>query len=135
MTDNSWWPLVTIFISHSKILHMRFLILLMTIGLLSCGQNESKETQTVHKDTAIVAAVQKDTLVKSVKPRPPFYRTPDEAAVNGSISKKFGDKWHVLNDHEAKWIKDAFDYFIVPKRKEYPDYPYISTGDFNGDGK
>jgi hypothetical protein len=41
----------------------------------------------------------------------------------------------VLNDQEARWMRDAFDYFIVPKRKENPNYPYITKGDFNGDGK
>ena len=32
-------------------------------------------------------------------------------------------------------MKDAFDYFIVPKRKDSPNYPYITKGDFNADGK
>lgn len=41
--------------------------------------------------------------------------------------------WHVLNDKEARWISGQFEYFIAPKRKDHPDYPYIASGDFDGD--
>ena len=43
--------------------------------------------------------------------------------------------WHVLNDKEAKWISGQFEYFIAPKRKDNPDYPYIASGDFDGDNR
>ncbi len=86
----------------------------------------------VNKDTARVAAVHKDTMLKTATH---FYSTPGEEAVNASLSAKYDEKWHVLNDREAKWIKDAFEYFIVPKRKDHPGYPYITMGDFNGDQK
>jgi hypothetical protein len=110
---------------------MRLFILITTLGLLSCGQN-SNNNKPDNKDTAIKTAAQKDTVTKK---EVQFYTCPGEAAVNAALSKKFDSKWHVMNDREAKWIKDAFDYFIVSKRKEYPDYPYITTGDFNDDGK
>ncbi|NOT52096.1 MAG: hypothetical protein HOP10_12560 [Chitinophagaceae bacterium] len=110
---------------------MRLFIFITTLGLLSCGQNAANK-EPGQKDTAIKTVVQKDTVVKT---GPQFYTCPGETAVNASLSKKFDKKWHVMNDREGKWIKDAFDYFIVSKRKEYPDYPYITTGDFNDDGK
>lgn len=43
--------------------------------------------------------------------------------------------WHVLNDKEARWISGQFEYFIAPKRKDNPDYPYIAAGDFDGDNR
>lgn len=44
-------------------------------------------------------------------------------------------EWHVLNDKEAKWISGQFEYFIAPKRKDNPDYPYIASGDFDRDNR
>ena len=38
-----------------------------------------------------------------------------------------------MNDRDAKWMKDAFDYFIAPRRKEDPNYPYIARGDYDAD--
>ena len=32
-------------------------------------------------------------------------------------------------------IKDSLDYFIVPKRKVDPNYPYITRGHLNGNNK
>jgi hypothetical protein len=110
---------------------MRLLIFMSAFILLSCGQN-SPDKKPVNKDTAFNAVVKKDSIAKM---RPEFYTTPDEKPVNESLAKKFGSKWHVMNDREARWIKDAFEYFIVPRRKENPDYPYITNGDFDGDGK
>lgn len=49
--------------------------------------------------------------------------------------KKESTSWHVLNDKEARWISGQFEYFIVPKRKDNPDYPYIAAGDFDGDNR
>lgn len=114
---------------------MRFLIFITAILLLSCGQNSSvKKVESANKDT-----IKKEVdLVKNttvVKVEETIYVTPDEGMFNEALIAKFGAKWHVVNDKEAKWIKDAFDYFIVPKRKELPNYPYITKGDFNGDGK
>jgi hypothetical protein len=60
--------------------------------------------------------------------------TPAETEINGLLKEKFGGTLVVVNDKSANWPKDIFDYFIVPRRKDYPDYPYIANGDFNGDG-
>ncbi len=110
---------------------MRFLIFISAFTLLSCGQKPS-DKKPVYKDTVISSVVKKDSIVKTQQE---INNTPDETAVNQSLAKGLDNKWHVMNDLEAGWLKDAFDYFIVPKRKENPDYPYITKGDFNGDGK
>src|SRR5258706_9686040 len=114
---------------------MRLLIFMSAFILLSCGQNSSGgKKETAKEDTVKVPAdTAKTTAI--VKNEIPAYFSPDEGAVNETLKAKYGNKWHVLNDKEAKWVKDAFDYFIVPKRKENPGYPYISKGDFNSDGK
>jgi len=114
---------------------MKFLIFIAAVSLLSCGQNYTKEKEEVSKTDTIKTAVDTATTKPLVKEEPPVYTAPDEEAVNELLKAKFENKWHVLNDKEAKWMKDAFDYFIVPKRKEQPNYPYITKGDFNGDGK
>lgn len=107
---------------------MRLFILITTLGILSCGQNAAnKKAEDKDTTTKIPPVIKKDIEVNESPPLEP--------AVNGSLAEKYDSAWHVMNDREAKWIKDAFDYFIVPKRKENPDYPYVTTGDFNGDGK
>ncbi len=110
---------------------MRILLFMATVWLLSCGQKNSKKKETVKTDTLIKAA---DTATHQAQV-PVGYTAPDEAVVNVALVAKFGNQWHVLNDQEAHWMKDAFDYFIVPKRKTEPNYPYITKGDFNADGK
>jgi len=114
---------------------MKFLIFIAAVSLLSCGQNSTKEKEEVSKTDTTKTAVDTATTTPLVKEEPPVYTAPIEEAVNELLKAKFENKWHVLNDKEAKWMKDAFDYFIVPKRKEQPNYPYITKGDFNGDGK
>ena len=109
---------------------MRPLLLITIPVLLSCGHS-SADKESIPGTAAIIVTVPKDTVAKTGQQ---FYKAPDETAVNGSLSKKFGDKWHVLNDREGKWIKDVFTSFIVPKRTENPNYPYITKGDFNNDG-
>src|SRR5258705_577268 len=110
---------------------MRIFIFMSAFVLLSCGQNSS-DKKPVNKDSTTNTVVKKDTVTTTI---PEFYTAPDEIVVNGSLAAIPGNKWHGLNDKETKWMKDAFDYFIAPKRKEYPGYPYITKGDFNGDGK
>ncbi|MEO7924634.1 MAG: hypothetical protein ABIR30_13215 [Chitinophagaceae bacterium] len=114
---------------------MRLLIFITTVFLLSCGQNASKKQETSSNDSVTTT---KDTTVVTPA-KPDTASTPEPTAlstsVNGFLNAKEGNKWHVLNDREAKWISGQFDYFIAPKRKENPDYPYIARGDFNGDGK
>ena len=112
---------------------MRFLIFMSAFVLLSCGQNSSNENKEKTKtDTVKVPA---GTAKAIVKDEMSAYISPGEGNVNESMKAKYGNKWHVLNDKEAQCMKDVFDYFIAPKRKENPDYPYITKGDFNGDGK
>jgi hypothetical protein len=109
---------------------MRPFILIAIPVMLSCRHN-SDDKESIPNAAAIIVTVPEDTIVKKGQQ---FYKTPGEAAVNGSLSKNFGGQWHVMNDREGKWIREAFNTFIVPKRKEYPDYPYITQGDFNDDG-
>jgi hypothetical protein len=110
---------------------MRFLIFISVFTFLSCGQ-KSSDKKPVNKEAATNTDMKKDSITKTQQE---FYHSLDETPVNQSLAKRSGNKWHVMNDREAGWIKDAFDYFIAPKRKEYPDYPYITKGDFNSDGK
>jgi hypothetical protein len=112
------------------------LLLLASSWLLSCGQNADGKKESEKKNTAQsrvdTATTAKDT---AAKPVPPLYTAPGESAVNASLRSRYGNDWHVLNDREAGWMKDAFDYFIVPARKANPDYPYIARGDYDADGK
>ncbi len=114
---------------------MRFFIFITAISLLSCGQSSTAKKEDSAKQDTAKTAIDTTTATSVVKTEEASYTTPDEATVNGLLNAKFGTQWHVLNDKEAKWMKDAFDYFIVPKRKESPNYPYITKGDFNADGK
>ena len=110
---------------------MRVLIFTGAILFLSCGQNSSEtKKEEVLADTKTTTPSSDAGIKDSV-----FYTTPDEAIVNGSLKARYGSKWHLLNDSEAKWMKDAFDYFIVARRKNDPNYPYIAKGDYNADGK
>lgn len=114
---------------------MRFLIFIAALSLLACGQDSSKVKKELQHDST--GKTYSDTVKTPtvVKDSPPTHITPDEEAVNQMLKARFENSWHVLNDKEAKWMKDAFDYFIVPKRKDIPNYPYIAKGDFNADGK
>ncbi|HEV7781731.1 MAG TPA: hypothetical protein VGO58_10730 [Chitinophagaceae bacterium] len=111
---------------------MRTLLIAATVLLLSCGENASKQK----KEPLLTDTTAKTTDTAAKQPDQPIvYTAPYEAVINTSLQEKWGNQWHVLNDQEAHWMKDAFDYFIVPKRKTEPNYPYIAKGDFNGDGK
>ncbi len=114
---------------------MRLLIFIAAIMLLSCGENSSSKKKEITTEDTVKKAADTTKTVPAVEEEPPTYVSPDEALVNDALKAKYGNRWHVLNDKEAKWIKDAFDYFIVPKRKENPNYPYITKGDYNADGK
>jgi hypothetical protein len=114
---------------------MKFLVFIAAVSLLSCGQNSTKGKEDVSTTDTAKTAVDTAKTTPVAKEDTPAYTTPDEEAVNELLKAKFETKWHVLNDKEAKWMKDAFDYFIVPKRKENPNYPYITKGDYNADGK
>ncbi len=105
---------------------MRPFIFMAAAILLSCGQNSSSDNKT---------KIPADTNQQVVSESPPAYATPDEGMVNASLSALYGNKWRVMNDKDARWMKDAFDYFIIPRRKENANYPYIAKGDYNADGK
>ncbi len=114
---------------------MRFIIIIAAVSFISCGQSSSKTKETADKkDSAKPSLVTVKTL-PDTKDKPITYTAPDEEHVNEILKAKYGTEWHVLNDKDASWMKDAFDYFIVPKRKDNPNYPYITRGDYNGDGK
>jgi hypothetical protein len=110
---------------------MRPLLFVVSLLLFSCAQNPSNEKTEALNDTT---GRRGDTTAK-----PPettvVYTSPDEATVNAALGKEYSNQWHVLNDKTASWMKDVFDYFIVPRRKTEPNYPYIAKGDFNGDGR
>lgn len=114
---------------------MRMLMLIVAVSLLSCGQSSPDEKKEAATTDSINKPIDTARTTPVVKETAPSHSAPDEAAVNEALKAVYGNDWHVLNDQEAKWMKDAFDYFIVPKRKEDPNYPYIAKGDFNGDSK
>lgn len=107
-------------------------LLIPVILLVSCGGKDGKKESAKTVDTVQQTAV-KDEPVQPPPAAP--VPGPEETAINNLLRDKYPGNWHVQNDAEATWMKDVFDYFILPKRKENPVYPYICKGDFNGDGK
>ena len=114
---------------------MRFPIIIAAVFFISCGQNSSKTKEIADKRDSAKSSLVTVKPLSDAKDKPITYTAPDEEHVNEILKAKYGTEWHVLNDKEATWMKDAFDYFIVPKRKDSPNYPYITKGDFNADGK
>lgn len=114
---------------------MRFPIIIAAVSFISCGQSSSKTKDIVAIGDSTKSSIETVKTLSDAKNKPFTYTAPDEEPVNEMLKAKYGTEWHVLNDKEATWMKDAFDYFIVPKRKENPNYPYIAKGDYNGDGK
>jgi len=98
---------------------------------ISCNQNKNTPApSTLKKDTTAIV-----TGLPAKK---------SSAAAETGLSQKVNDilqgskewkNWYVLNDQTARWISGQFEYFIQPKRKENPDYPYIAKGDFDNDKK
>ena len=113
------------------------LFTVISLLLLSCKQKTAGAKQQKKPKSDTASNTRKDTTKgQTATPKEiDYYTTPDEAVVNKSLQGYFKAEWHVLNDKEGSWMKDAFEYFIVPKRKELPNYPYITMGDFNGDSK
>lgn len=110
---------------------MKLLLLIPVLVFFSCGGGAGKKNDTgTVTDTGQAA----EKVTTPPPPPTPPVQTPGAAAFEEVLHARYPGSWHVLNDAEATWMKDAFDYFILPKRKENPDYPYITTGDFNGDG-
>ena len=112
---------------------MRIFTPIILLFLVACAgrTNEEKERSTAN-DSSTVTPTGADTIKKEL----PIVdsQTREELLVNTSLAHS-KQKWNVLNDKTAHWIKEAFDYFIAPKRKEDPNYPYIAFGDYNADGK
>ncbi|MFN8290697.1 MAG: hypothetical protein U0U70_10595 [Chitinophagaceae bacterium] len=90
------------------------------------GDGGNKKDNLVIHDTLVTTLKQEGTVSLA---------TPAEKEINALLAGKPGSTLTVVNDSSAKWMKDVFDSFIVPRRKEDPDYPYIAKGDFNGDGR
>lgn len=114
---------------------MRFIIIIAAVSFISCGQSSSKTKEIAEKRDSTKSSLVTVKTLSDAKDKPITYTAPDEEHVNEILKAKYGTEWHVLNDKDASWMKVAFDYFIVPKRKENPNYPYIAKGDYNGDGK
>jgi len=113
---------------------MKLLYLSLFVLFVSCN-NDNKETEI--KDGPVNGA---DSNIISKKETQPDSIIVAESLLAKKINnilqaKEENSRWHVLNDKEAKWISGQFDYFITPKRKENPDYPYIAAGDFDGDNR
>jgi hypothetical protein len=112
---------------------MRFITPVVLLFLAACAGKSNKEKETSStKDSLAVSPVAADTTKQQMVHIDS--QTREQSLVNASLA---GSKqnWTVLNDNTAHWIKDEFDYFIAPKRKEDPNYPYIAFGDYNADGK
>jgi len=114
---------------------MRVLFFIAAVAGLSCNQSSPKGTADQPGNNSAKTSTGPVQPAPAEPGQPAVYVTPDEGTVNGLLQTRYGNSWHVMNDQEARWMKDAFDYFIVPKRKENRNYPYITKGDFNGDGK
>ncbi len=114
---------------------MRYSCCLLLLFLFSCGHlKQPGNSGNLPADTSGKTA---DTF--STQPPPTRDSLPGPSALAASLNQwlkeKSGGPWQVADDATANWPKDEFDYFIAPKRKDQPDYPYIIKGDFNGDGK
>jgi hypothetical protein len=118
---------------------MRLIIFISAFTILSCGQNSYKEKEKplqndpINKMTDTAKTNGQDSSI--VKDNITIADLPDEATINSLLKTKFADKWHVLTDKEAGWDKNIYDNNIAEKKKKNPDFPYITKGDFDGDGK
>jgi hypothetical protein len=118
---------------------MRLIIFTTAFALLSCGQKSDKGKEkslpddTINIMTDTVKTNRQDSSI--VKDNLSTADLTDEATINNLLKTKFADKWHVLTDKEAGWDKNIYDNNIAGKKKKDPNFPYITKGDFNGDGK
>ena len=102
--------------------------------LAACGPKKDSGKETVTPGDSLATADTVSTNHQSVDVTT-VTSTALAKEINGLLHEKFGGTMVLLNDSLANWPKDEFDYFIAPKRKDQPDYPYIVKGDFNGDGQ
>ena len=109
---------------------MKFLAFACFLMLYGCNNN--KQTPEKNQSDTILTAKADSITKEQTKASGP---SADWQEVNHVLSEKFGGSLTIVTDTDANWPKDVFDYFIAPKRKEHPDYPYLCKGDFNGDGQ
>jgi hypothetical protein len=107
---------------------MRYLPLLCLLFVIACN-NQSGTKNEATSDTV----TKKDTTVTDITP-PPAVSDPTVQLLENMLVQQGLNDWHVVNDSTAGWPKDEFDYFIAPKRKTEPLYPYIAKSDFDADG-
>ena len=99
---------------------MRIFPLLVLLALLSCKDKK----QTTDEQMPIPKG---DTL-------PDLTLTPGADSINALLAKMPGG-WKVVTDERSGWTADALEYFVYSHRKTAPDYPYITRGDYDCDGR
>ncbi len=103
------------------------LFLFAACGQSSSGKKESK-ADTIKSDS--ITVIDSGDTIHVDTPNIPW-----TGAVNDQLKKLSAGKWRVVSDAESGWAKDVFDYFVAPERKKDPDFPYITKGDYDCDGK
>lgn len=106
---------------------MKLAAILFLLFLIGC-KSGSKETEVIKSDT-IKPDV--NTAPKDILTGP----GPLAIEFTSRLKQDPRNKWIIVDDRSANRAKDQFDYFIAPKRKDQPDYPYVTQGDYDGDGK
>ncbi len=114
---------------------MRSYAWLFLLLLAACGTKKDPGKENATPGDSITTTSDTVTTVNNLANGNVLVPSAMANEINGLLKEKFGGSLVVVNDSMAKWPKDEFDYFIASKRKEQPDYPYISKGDFNGDGQ
>jgi hypothetical protein len=113
---------------------MKLTAALILFLCFSCGQKRNDKTDNTSADS-----LQEGRYDTNGKPVNRISGSSGEVditqEINALLNEKFGDTLTIVSDKDAGWAKDLFDYFIVPQRKDYPEYPYAAKGDFNGDGQ
>src|SRR5258707_128585 len=88
---------------------MQRLFIISAFALLSCGQNNSKESdkEIAAKKDSVVASIDsaKKTGLTITTPKDSLALTnvPDETRVNELLRARPGRKWHVVTDKQAAW--------------------------------
>ena len=114
---------------------MKLLNALVLIILFSCNQNKNeKDTGKIKSDS--ISLKQGENTTGTANDSTVITETELSKRITAILNENSEVKgWQILNDKTARWINGQFEYFIQPKRKENPDYPYITQGDFNNDKK
>lgn len=114
---------------------MKLLYISLFAFLVSC---DSKSKSGTNDDPGSISGTDSNSITKK-EPRADSTIMPGSPMAQkiNTILESINESaaWHVLNDKEARWISGQFEYFIAPKRKGNPDYPYIASGDFDGDNR